>query len=78
MPLAPPPQRKRGFVDPLDRREGLAEPDDDAGHAAVADDEVGAEAERHDRHSRIEVAKERDQIVFVLGLEQPFGRARRS
>ena len=73
MPLAPPPQRKRGLVDPLDRRERLAEPDDDAGDSAVADDEVGAEAERHDRHLRIEVAQKCDQIVFVLGLEQPFG-----
>ena len=78
MPLAPPPQRKRGLVELLDPGERLAEADDDAGHAAVADDHVRAEAERHHRHVGVELAQEVDEIVLVGRLEQPLRRCRRS
>jgi hypothetical protein len=52
-------------------RERLAEADDDAGNAAVADDHVRAEAERYDRHLRIEPAEEGDEVFLVRWLEQP-------
>ena len=75
IPLAPPPQRRVVSSSRSIFANGLAEADDDAGNAAVADDEVGAEAERHHRHFRIELAQEIDEILLILRLEQPFGRA---
>src|SRR5439155_3205767 len=48
---------------------------DNARHSAIADNEVGAEAKRHHRHVRVQVAQELRQVVLVRRLEQPFGIA---
>ncbi len=70
---APAIERQVGaFADP---GKGLAQPHHHARHPAIADDQVGAQPQRHDRHSRIEIAQEPLQIGHIPGLEQPFRRA---